>query len=178
MSRIGKQPVRVPADVTVTVADGAVTVKGPKGELSLRLPDGISLAQEGAVITLSRSGDSKQMRADHGTTKALLQNMVTGVKDGYSRELEIQGVGFKGSVVGKQLTLNVGYSHPVEYTVPEGVEVSVTDGTQIKVSGIDKQLVGQVSARIRSFRPPEPYKGKGGRYKDEHVQRKAGKTVT
>ena len=178
MSRIGKQPVRVPADVTVTVADGAVTVKGPKGELSLRLPDGISLAPEGAVITLSRSGDSKQMRADHGTTKALLQNMVTGVKDGYSRELEIQGVGFKGSVVGKQLTLNVGYSHPVEYTVPEGVEVSVTDGTQIKVSGIDKQLVGQVSARIRSFRPPEPYKGKGVRYKDEHVQRKAGKTVT
>ena len=124
-----------------------------------------------------RKGDDKQSRADHGTTRTLLQNMVVGLKNGYSRELEIQGVGFKASIAGNKLTMNVGYSHPVEYVVPEGVSVAVVDGTQLKVSGIDKQLVGQVSARIRSFRPPEPYKGKGVRYKDERVRRKAGKTV-
>lgn len=178
MSRIGKQPVQVPADVTITVADGIVTAKGPQGELSLKLPPAISVNQDGAVLTVTRADHAKQSRANHGTTKSLLQNMVTGVHTGFSRDLEIHGVGFRGTISGDQLTLNVGYSHPVEYTVPDGITVTVSDGTQIKVSGIDKQLVGQVSARIRSFRPPEPYKGKGVRYKDEHVQRKAGKTVT
>ena len=177
MSRIGKQPVALPAGISAQVADGTVTLKGPKGELSLKLPDTVAVALEGNVLNVARTGDDKQSRADHGTTRALLQNIVVGVKDGYSRDLEIQGVGFKASIAGNKLTLNVGYSHPVEYVVPAGVAVAVVDGTQIKVSGIDKQLVGQVSARIRSFRPPEPYKGKGVRYKDERVRRKAGKTV-
>ena len=177
MSRIGKQPVTLPAGLSARVADGIVTLKGPKGELSLKVPETVAVTQEGSVLNVTRKGDDKQNRADHGTIRAVLQNMLVGVKDGYSRDLEIQGVGFKASIAGKQLTMNVGYSHPVEYTVPDGIAVAVTDGTQLKVSGIDKQLVGQVSARIRAFRPPEPYKGKGVRYKDERVRRKAGKTV-
>ena len=177
MSRIGKQPVVLPAGVTVSVAAGIATLKGPKGELALKIPETVSVEAEGPVLNIVRKGDDKQSRADHGTIRALLQNMVVGVKEGYSRDLEIQGVGFKASIAGKQLTMNVGYSHPVEYTVPEGVTVTVADGVQLKVSGIDKQMVGQVSARIRAFRPPEPYKGKGVRYKDERVRRKAGKTV-
>lgn len=177
MSRIGKQPVALPAGVSAHVTDGNTTLKGPKGELSLRIPESIAVVQEGSVLNIVRKGDDKQNRADHGTIRAILQNMAVGVKDGYSRDLEIQGVGFRASIAGKQLTMSVGYSHPVEYTVPEGVTVTVTDGTQLKVSGIDKQMVGQVSARIRAFRPPEPYKGKGVRYKDERVRRKAGKTV-
>ena len=177
MSRIGKQPVALPAGITATLSDSVATLKGPKGELTMKVPATVSVAQEGAALAVTRRGDDKQSRADHGTTRALLNNMIVGVKDGYSRELEIQGVGFKASIAGNKLTLNVGYSHPVEYTVPDGITVAVADGTQLKVSGIDKQLVGQVSARIRSFRPPEPYKGKGVRYKDERVRRKAGKTV-
>jgi large subunit ribosomal protein L6 len=177
MSRIGKQPVILPAGISARVADGVVTLKGPKGELSLKVPETVAVAQAGSALNVTRKGDEKQNRADHGTIRALLQNMLVGIKDGYSRNLEIQGVGFKASVAGKQLTMNVGYSHPVEYTVPEGITVAVVDGVQLKVSGIDKQLVGQVSARIRAFRPPEPYKGKGVRYKDERVRRKAGKTV-
>ena len=177
MSRIGKQPVVLPAGLSARLADGVVTLKGPKGELALKLPETVALAVDGATLTVTRKGEDKQSRADHGTIRALLQNMLVGIKDGYSRELEIQGVGFKASIAGNKLTMNVGYSHPVEYIVPDGIAVAVTDGTQIKVSGIDKQLVGQVSARIRSFRPPEPYKGKGVRYKNERVRRKAGKTV-
>ena len=177
MSRIGKQPVVLPAGLSARLADGVVTLKGPKGELALKLPETVALAVDGSTLTVTRKGEDKQSRADHGTIRALLQNMLVGLKDGYSRELEIQGVGFKASIAGSKLTMNVGYSHPVEYIVPDGIAVAVTDGTQIKVSGIDKQLVGQVSARIRSFRPPEPYKGKGVRYKDERVRRKAGKTV-
>ena len=177
MSRIGKQPMSVPAGITAAVAGGVVTLKGPKGELTLKIPSTVDVALDGGVLNVVRKGDDKQSRADHGTTRALLANMAVGVKDGYSRDLEIQGVGFKANVAGNKLTLNVGYSHPVEYVVPAGVAVAVVDGTQIKVSGIDKQLVGQVSARIRAFRPPEPYKGKGVRYKDERVRRKAGKTV-
>ena len=177
MSRIGKQPVALPAGITATLSDSVATLKGPKGELTMKVPATVSVAQEGSALAVTRRGDDKQSRADHGTTRALLNNMIVGVKDGYSRELEIQGVGFKASIAGNKLTMNVGYSHPVEYVVPDGIAVAVTDGTQLKVSGIDKQLVGQVSARIRSFRPPEPYKGKGVRYKDERVRRKAGKTV-
>lgn len=177
MSRIGKQPVVLPAGITARLEGSTVILKGPKGELTLRLPATVAVTLEGPVLNVARQGEDKQSRADHGTIRALLQNMAVGLKDGYSRELEIQGVGFKASISGRQLTLNVGYSHPVEYTVPEGVTVTVTDGTQLKVNGIDKQLVGQVSARIRAFRPPEPYKGKGVRYKGERVRRKAGKTV-
>lgn len=177
MSRIGKQPVVLPAGISAKVADGVVTLKGPKGELALKTPATVEVSLDGSTLNIARKGDDKQNRADHGTIRALLQNMVVGLKDGYSRDLEIQGVGFKASMAGNKLTMNVGYSHPVEYVVPEGVSVTVVDGTQLKVSGIDKQLVGQVSARIRSFRPPEPYKGKGVRYKNERVRRKAGKTV-
>ena len=177
MSRIGKQPVALPAGISAQLADGVVTLKGPKGELALKVPETVAVTQEGATLNVTRQSDDKQARADHGTIRALLQNMIVGVKDGYSRELEIQGVGFRAAIAGKQLTMNVGYSHPVEYTVPEGITLAVTDGVKLKVSGIDKQLVGQVSARIRAFRPPEPYKGKGVRYKDERVRRKAGKTV-
>ena len=177
MSRIGKQPVVLPAGISAKVADGVVTLKGPKGELALKTPATVEVSLDGSALNVGRKGDDKQNRADHGTIRALLQNMVVGLKDGYSRDLEIQGVGFKANMAGNKLTMNVGYSHPVEYVVPEGVTVTVVDGTQLKVSGIDKQLVGQVSARIRSFRPPEPYKGKGVRYKDERVRRKAGKTV-
>lgn len=177
MSRIGKQPMTLPAGVSAAVADGVVTLKGPKGELALKIPSSIDVKVEGSLIRVERIGDERQARADHGTTRALLGNMAVGVKEGYSRDLEIQGVGYKAVIAGKVLTLNVGYSHPVEYVVPDGVSVTVADNVNIKVSGIDKQLVGQVSARIRSFRPPEPYKGKGVRYKDERVRRKAGKTV-
>jgi large subunit ribosomal protein L6 len=179
MSRIGKKPVELAKDVKVDVSDGLVTVKGPKGELSLRVPATVSLKQEGSLLTVERvgGGEDKQARADHGTIRALINNMVKGVSQGYVRELEIQGVGYRASMEGKTLTMLVGYSHPVVYDVPEGVKVSVADSTQLKVEGIDKQLVGQVAARIRAFCPPEPYKGKGIRYKDEHVRRKAGKTV-
>ncbi len=151
MSRIGKQPMTLPAGVTAGV--------------------------DADVLTVARKGDDKQSRADHGTTRALLGNMAVGVTQGYRRALEIQGVGYKAALSGQRLTLNVGYSHPVDYEIPEGITVAVTDNTQILVTGIDKQLVGQVSARIRAVRPPEPYKGKGIRYKDERVRRKAGKTV-
>lgn len=177
MSRIGKQPVTMPDGVSASLEAGVMTLKGPQGDLSLRIPATVEVKQDGPVLTVVRTGDDKQSRSDHGTIRALLQNMVVGVKDGYSRELEIQGVGFRASMSGQDLTMNVGYSHPVEYTVPEGITLTVTDGTQLKVSGIDKQLVGQVAARIRAFCPPEPYKGKGVRYKDERVRRKAGKTV-
>jgi large subunit ribosomal protein L6 len=177
MSRIGKQPVILPAGVTASLGDGVATLKGSKGELSIRIPATVGVEIEGNVLTVVRKGDDKQSRADHGTTRALLDNMVVGVSAGYSRDLEIQGVGYKASMDGNVLTMNVGYSHQVVYAVPDGVTVAVVDNTQIKVNGIDKQLVGQVSARIRSFRPPEPYKGKGVRYKDERVRRKAGKTV-
>jgi len=177
MSRIGKQPVTLPEGVSASLEGGVMTLKGSQGELSLKIPATVSVSQEGQVLTVNRLGDDKQSRSDHGTIRALLQNMSVGVKDGYSRELEIQGVGFRATLSGQNLTMNVGYSHPVEYTVPDGITLTVTDGTQLKVSGIDKQLVGQVSARIRAFCPPEPYKGKGVRYKDERVRRKAGKTV-
>ena len=177
MSRIGKQPMTLPAGVSAQVADRAVIVKGPKGELTLPLPETIDVILEGNILTVARKSDDKQSRSDHGTIRSLLDNMTEGVTKGYTRELEIHGVGFKAAIDGTTLTMNVGFSHPVEYTIPEGITVAVADNTKIKVSGIDKQMVGQVSARIRSFRPPEPYKGKGVRYKDERVRRKAGKTV-
>ena len=132
---------------------------------------------EDGVATVTRTADDAQSRASHGTTRALLANMAKGVTEGYSRELEIQGVGYRASLAGNVLTLNVGFSHPIDYEIPEGIKLTVKDATELKVEGIDKQLVGQVSARIRAFCPPEPYKGKGIRYKDEHVRRKAGKTV-
>lgn len=178
MSRIGKQPVAVPAGVEFKLDGGTATLKGPKGQLTIPVPACIQVKLEDGKLTVSRAADDKFSRAMHGTVRAHLANMVEGVTKGFSRELEIQGVGYRASISGKNLNLLLGLSHPVDYPVPEGVTVTVADGVNLKVEGIDKQLVGEVAARIRSFRPPEPYKGKGVRYKDEHVRRKAGKTVS
>ncbi len=178
MSRIGKQPVAVPAGVEFKLDGGTATLKGPKGQLSIPVPACIQVKLEDGKLTVSRAADDKFSRAMHGTVRAHLANMVEGVTKGFSRELEIQGVGYRASISGKNLNLLLGLSHPVDYPVPEGITVTVADGVNLKVEGIDKQLVGEVAARIRSFRPPEPYKGKGVRYKDEHVRRKAGKTVS
>lgn len=178
MSRIGKQPVAVPAGVEFKLDGGTATLKGPKGQLTIPVPACIQVKLEDGKLTVTRAADDKFSRAMHGTVRAHLANMVEGVTKGFSRELEIQGVGYRASISGKNLNLLLGLSHPVDYPVPEGITVTVADGVNLKVEGIDKQLVGEVAARIRSFRPPEPYKGKGVRYKDEHVRRKAGKTVS
>jgi len=177
MSRIGKTPVVVPQGVTVTVAGAKVTAKGAKGEISLQLPAGVSAGVKDGKVEVSAVGTDKQAKANHGTSRALIANLVAGVSKGYSRELEIQGVGFRAAMQGAKLVLSLGYSHPVEYAVPAGIKVEVKDNTSLTVSGADNQQVGEVSARIRSFFPPEPYKGKGVRYKGEYVRRKAGKTV-
>ena len=178
MSRIGKKPLPLPKGVEATISDGQVTVKGPKGELAQPIPAGIEVTLDNGVLTVARKAEDKQARASHGTMRALLNNMVQGVLSGYAKELEIQGVGYRASISGKTLNMSVGFSHPVIYEVPEGIKLTVAeDAVHLKVEGIDKQLVGQVAARIRGFCPPEPDKGKGIRYKDEHVRRKAGKTV-
>ena len=177
MSRVGKKPIEVPANVTVTVAAGnTVTVKGPKGELTQSFNNDIKIEQEGNVITLTRPSESKEHRTIHGTTRALLANMVTGVSEGFSRTLELVGVGYRAQLQGKKLVLNVGYSHPVEFTPEEGIEVEVPSNTKVIVKGINKERVGALASNIRDVRPPEPYKGKGIRYEGEHVRRKEGKT--
>lgn len=177
MSRIGNKPIEVPEGVTVTVADNNfVTVKGPKGELTNTFNSDIKIEQEGNVITLARPTDSKEHRSIHGTTRSLLDNMVTGVSKGFERSLELIGVGYRAQLQGKKLVLNVGYSHPVEFTPEEGVEVEVPSNTKIIVRGINKERVGALASNIRQVRPPEPYKGKGIRYEGEYVRRKEGKT--
>ncbi|MCG7335371.1 50S ribosomal protein L6 [Sporosarcina sp. ACRSM] len=177
MSRIGKKPIEVPENVTVTVsADNFVTVKGPKGELTNTFNSDIKIEQEGNVITLVRPSDSKEHRSIHGTTRSLLDNMVTGVSKGFERTLELVGVGYRAQLQGKKLVLNVGYSHPVEFTPEEGVEVEVPANTKVIVRGINKERVGALASNIRQVRPPEPYKGKGIRYEGEQVRRKEGKT--
>ena len=177
MSRVGKKPIEVPADVTVTVnADNTVVVKGPKGELTNSFNQDIKIEQEGNVITLVRPSDSKEHRTIHGTTRALLANMVTGVSQGFARGLELVGVGYRAQLQGKKLVLNVGYSHPVEFTPEDGIEVEVPSNTKIIVRGINKERVGALASNIRQVRPPEPYKGKGIRYEGEVVRRKEGKT--
>ncbi len=177
MSRIGVQPISVPADVTVSIAGGEVTVKGPKGEQAWTFPPVVAFEQKDGKVMVTRTSDDKFSRAMHGTARNMIANMVEGVKDGFVKELEIQGVGFRASIQGNRLNMALGFSHPIDYTVPEGVTVEVADNTKIKVSGINKQQVGQVGAQIRSYYPAEPYKGKGVRYKGEQVRRKAGKTV-
>ncbi|BDH63647.1 50S ribosomal protein L6 [Lysinibacillus sp. PLM2] len=177
MSRVGKKPIEVPAGVTVVIADdNTVTVKGPKGELTRSFNKDIKIEQEGNVITLTRPSESKEHRTIHGTTRALLANMVTGVSEGFSRSLELIGVGYRAQLQGKKLVLNVGYSHPVEFTPEEGLEVEVPSNTKIVVKGISKERVGALASNIRDVRPPEPYKGKGIRYEGEYVRRKEGKT--
>ncbi|WP_342513672.1 50S ribosomal protein L6 [Sporosarcina sp. FSL K6-1522] len=177
MSRIGKKPIVVPENVTVTIAENNfVTVKGPKGELTNTFNSDIKIEQEGNVITLVRPSESKEHRSIHGTTRSLLDNMVVGVSQGFERKLELVGVGYRAQLQGTKLVLNVGYSHPVEFTPEAGVEVEVPANTKITVRGINKERVGALASNIRQVRPPEPYKGKGIRYEGEHVRRKEGKT--
>ena len=176
MSRIGKMPIAVPAGVTVEIAENnKVTVKGPKGELSRSLAPEMEIKQDGDTITVSRPNDLKRNRALHGLTRTLLNNMIIGVTDGYTKTLEVNGVGYRAAKQGKKLVLNLGYSHPVEMEDPEGLETKVEDN-KIIVSGIDKEKVGQYAAEIRSTRAPEPYKGKGIKYDYEVIRRKVGKT--
>jgi large subunit ribosomal protein L6 len=176
MSRIGKAPIAVPQGVEIKQAGSAVEVKGPKGTLSQVIPAGISLHVEDNVAHVNRDGDGKRPRSLHGLIRTLIANMVTGVTQGFEKRLEIVGIGYRANLQGRNLQLNLGYSHPVLYPIPEGVEVMVEKQTNITVTGTDKQKVGQVAAEIRSFRKPEPYKGKGIKYVDEQVRRKAGKS--
>ena len=177
MSRVGKKVITIPAGVTVTIDGQAVTVKGGKGELSWTLPEGIAAAVEGTELTVSRADESRKLRALHGTNRSLLSNMVEGVSKGFVKQLEIVGVGFKAAVKGKALDLALGKSHPILHPIPEGVTVTVTDNTKVKVEGIDKQIVGQFAAEVRGYYPPEPYKGKGIHYVGEYIRRKEGKSV-
>lgn len=176
MSRIGKRPITVPNKVTVTINGSNVAVKGPKGELTRVLPAAVSVEQEGETILVKRRDESRASRQMHGLSRTLVANMVEGVSQGFQRRLEIQGVGYRAQVQGRNLTLNVGYSHPVQIEPPEGVQIAVENNTNVIVSGYNKEEVGNTAAKIRAVRPPEPYKGKGIRYAGEMVRRKAGKT--
>jgi large subunit ribosomal protein L6 len=175
MSRIGKNPIAIPDGVTIDVKPGLVSVKGPKGELSQPVSRDMKVTQSDGTLTVERPTNRGEHRALHGLTRSLIANMVTGVTDGYEKRLEIQGVGYRARLQGKALELSVGYSHPVSVSAPDGIDFEVPVPTQVIVRGIDKQLVGEIAARIRRSRPPEPYKGKGVRYAGEHVRRKVGK---
>ena len=178
MSRIGKIPVDIPEKVKVNVTKQHIDVEGPKGKLSWDFPSLASVVVNDNQVVVTRANDEKESKAQHGLTRSLIQNMVTGVSTGYVKQLEIQGVGFKAALANKEITLNLGYSHEIKYPVPEAIEVTIEEGgTKVKIEGPDKQVVGRVAAEIRSFYPPEPYKGKGVRYSDEQVKRKEGKTV-
>ena len=175
MSRIGKRPITVPNQVTVTIDGRHVAVKGPKGSLERDLPFLIEVEQDGNTLNVLRMNESRPARQLHGLSRTLVSNMVEGVSQGFQKRLQIQGVGYRAQAQGNKLTLNVGYSKPVEITMPEGIQVAVERNTEVTVSGIDKEVVGNVAAKIRDVRPPEPYKGKGIRYFGEVIRRKAGK---
>ncbi len=177
MSRIGNKKITLPANVTVTVNDGNVVVKGPKGELTAKFNSNIKIEVEGSEITLKRPDDTKEMKAIHGTTRANLNNMIVGVSEGFKKQLDIIGVGYRAQLQGKKLIVSAGYSNDVEVVVPEGLSVEVVKGLSIIISGIDRQKVGKFAAEIRDIRKPEPYHGKGIRYTDENVRRKEGKTA-
>ena len=177
MSRIGKKPIEVPQGVTISRDGDVLKVKGPKGELQQKLVSNISVEVKENEIIVTRPNDSKQNKSLHGLTRALIQNMVAGVTTSYNKTLDIVGVGYRAELKGKNLLLNIGYSHPIYLMPPDEVTLEVPTQTQIVISGSDKQLVGQVAAKIRSIRKPEPYKGKGIKYSNEHIQRKAGKTA-
>lgn len=175
MSRIGSLPIQIPVGVLVLKTGSTLVVKGPKGELKMEVEPAISLDISEEVVSFKRKNDQKKVRALHGLTRALVANMVLGVTDGWSKKLELVGVGYRAASDGKKLTLSVGFSHPVEMEAPGGVEFAVFDNTKITISGINKELVGQVAANVRAIRPPEPYKGKGIRMTGEYIRRKAGK---
>ena len=177
MSRIGKQPIAIPPKVKVEVKGQSVHVEGPKGKLDWELPRRTSLKVQHGKVVVSRQGDDAAAKALHGLSRALVNNMVKGVSEGFVKKLEIQGVGFKAAVQGTNVNLSLGYSHPVIYPIPAQIKVTVEENTKLTIEGPDRQVVGQVAAEIRSFYPPEPYKGKGVRYTDERVVRKEGKTV-
>ena len=177
MSRIGKMPISIPANVEVTLGEGnLVTVKGPKGTLTQQLSDKMTLTREDGVIHVTRPNDAKENRALHGLTRTLLNNMVIGVTEGYKKELDVNGVGYRVAKEGKKLNMNIGYSHPVVMEEPEGITIEVPSPNKIIINGTDKQKVGQFAAEVRGKRPPEPYKGKGIKYTDEGIRRKEGKT--
>jgi len=178
MSRIGNKVIQVPADVTVTVSpENYVVVEGPKGQLEFQFNQNLTIKLEGNEIAVTRPNDEIFSRKIHGTTRALIQNMVTGVKDGFKKQLEIKGVGYRAQLQGNTVVLNMGFSHPVELEIPEGVTVTIPKNTELTIEGADKQAVGEFAAKIRSVRKPEPYLGKGIRYVGEYVPRKAGKTA-
>jgi large subunit ribosomal protein L6 len=180
MSRIGKQPVQIPEKVKIDIKGTTVSVEGPKGKVSKTFAPVVKIEQKDKAILVSKTEDTRFSRAMFGTARSVIAGMVKGVTIGYTKELEIQGVGFKAALKGKQLDLALGYSHPILHNIPEGIKVTVTDGTKLKIEGVDKQLVGQVTSEIRAYYPPEPYKGKGVRIVGEHaerVRRKEGKTV-
>jgi len=177
VSRVGRKPIQIPKNVTVTVKDGVITVKGPKGELSGKLHSDIDASIKDGEIVLRRNSEEKRVKALHGLWRALIQNMIIGVTEGYVKKLEIVGVGYRAEMKGKCLNLVLGYSHPIVFVPPEGIKIEAPTQTNIVISGIDKHLVGLVAAKIRSFRPPEPYKGKGIKYEGEFIRRKAGKAA-
>ena len=177
MSRVGKTPIPVPSGVKVEIQGQTVQVEGPKGKLSHELPEGLSIERQEAQLQVKRSSDEKRFKSLHGLHKSLVQNMVKGVTDGFMKELELVGVGYKAAVSGTNLEMFVGFTHPVVYPIPKGITLETPKPTQVVIRGIDKYLVGQVAARIRAFAPPEPYKGKGIRYAGEVIRRKAGKAV-
>ncbi|MFQ5701656.1 MAG: 50S ribosomal protein L6 [Acidobacteriota bacterium] len=176
MSRIGRLPVKIPDGVTVTVEKSRIHVKGPKGDLTTLRPDGIDCKVDKGQAVLTRGSDARRQRALHGLTRALLANAVAGVTSGWKQQLEIQGIGYRAAVKGKQVEFALGFSHPVIYSIPDGVTIEVQRNTQIAISGVDRQRVGQAAAEIRALKPPEPYKGKGIRYAGEVVRKKVGKT--
>ena len=175
MSRIGKKPISVPQGVKVALDGATVRAEGPKGKLSQAIPSGVSVSMESNVLTVARSSDHRAVRALHGLTRSLLANMVTGVKDGFERKLEIVGIGYRCQLQGKALQLALGYSHPIVFPLPEGIQAEVDRQVSITLKGADKALVGQTAAKLRALRKPDPYKGKGIKYSDEHIRRKVGK---
>lgn len=177
MSRIGKQPIVLPAKVKVEIKGQKVHVEGPNGKLDFSLPGQTSIKVEGTTLTVVRAAEDAKSRALHGLSRALVNNMVKGVSEGFTRKLEINGVGFKAAVTGKTITMNLGFSHPIVYTIPDQIKVTVEENTKVTIEGPDKQMVGKVASELRSYYPPEPYKGKGVKYSDEKIIRKEGKTV-
>lgn len=178
MSRIGKKPIEIPKDVQVEFKDRTLIVRGPKGELSITIPNGIEYSYQNQRLTFSRTDDDKKVRAAHGLTRAIVNNMVQGVREGFAKTLQIEGIGYKAEMKGKSLMLTLGYSHPILFIPPDGITIESPNPTTIVVKGIDKQVVGEVAAKIRMLRPPEPYKGKGIRYLGEYARRKPGKSAS